>query len=90
MIAGSPSERGFCRSVLLLLAGIAGAAHGDFGMSWASRNSVGEQIANRLGNSLFLAFFAALVSVPLAILLGMLAVQYRDRWPDKLVSFVLG
>ncbi len=67
---------------------LAGAAQGDFGVSWASRNSVGEQIANRLGNSLFLAFFAALISVPLALLLGMVAVQFRDRWPDKLIGFV--
>ena len=70
------------------LSWLAGVAHGDFGTSWASRNSVGEQIANRLGNSLFLASFAALISVPLAILLGMVAVQYRDRWPDKLISYV--
>ena len=58
---------------------LGGAVHGDFGTSWASRNSVGEQIGNRLGNSLFLAFFAALISVPLAIVLGMLAVQFRNR-----------
>jgi peptide/nickel transport system permease protein len=65
---------------------LGGAVQGDFGTSWASRNSVSEQIANRLGNSLFLAFFAALVSVPLAIGLGMLAVQFRNRLPDKVIS----
>jgi peptide/nickel transport system permease protein len=70
------------------LSWLAGIAQGDFGTSWASRNSVAEQIGNRLGNSLFLAFFAAVISVPLAILLGMLAVQYRNRLPDKLISFV--
>ena len=35
---------------------------------------------------MFLAFWAALISVPLAILLGLIAVRYRDRWPDKLIS----
>jgi peptide/nickel transport system permease protein len=24
--------------------------------------------------------------VPLAILLGLVAVRYRERWPDKLIS----
>ncbi len=67
---------------------LGGAVQGDFGTSWASRNSVGEQIGKRLGNSLFLAFFAAIVSVPLAIGLGMLAVQYRNRLPDRIINIV--
>lgn len=64
------------------------ALQGDFGTSWASRNSVSEQIGNRLGNSLFLAFFAALVSVPLAIILGMVAVHFRNRIPDKIINVI--
>ena len=64
------------------------AVQGDFGSSWASKNSVSEQIGKRLGNSLFLAFFAAIVSVPLAVALGMLAVQYRNRLPDKIINVV--
>ena len=67
---------------------LGGAVQGDFGTSWASRNSVSEQIGKRLGNSLFLAFFAAIVSVPLAIGLGMLAVQYRNRLPDRIINIV--
>jgi peptide/nickel transport system permease protein len=61
---------------------------GDFGTSWASQNSVSEQIANRLGNSLFLAGFAAIISVPLAVGLGMLSVHYRNRLPDKIINIV--
>ncbi|WP_436086898.1 ABC transporter permease [Pararhizobium sp. LjRoot255] len=67
---------------------LGGAVKGDFGTSWASKNSVSEQIGKRLGNSLFLAFFAALVSVPLAVALGMLAVQYRNRLPDKIINVI--
>lgn len=67
---------------------LGGAVQGDFGNSWASRNSVSEQIGKRLGNSLFLAFFAALISVPLAVGLGMLAVQYRNRLPDKIINVI--
>ena len=64
------------------------ALQGDFGTSWASRNSVSEQIGNRLGNSLFLAFFAALISVPLAIILGMVSVHFRHRMPDKVINVI--
>ncbi|MGV8935647.1 MAG: ABC transporter permease [Allorhizobium sp.] len=67
---------------------LGGAVRGDFGTSWASRNSVSEQIGKRLGNSLFLAFFAAIISVPLAIALGMLSVQYRNRMPDRIINVV--
>ena len=61
---------------------------GDFGTSWASQNSVSEQIANRLGNSLFLAGFAAVIAVPLAVSLGMLSVHFRNRLPDRIINVV--
>ncbi|NEI68902.1 ABC transporter permease subunit [Rhizobium lusitanum] len=64
------------------------AVQGDFGTSWASKNSVSEQIGKRLGNSLFLAGFAALISVPLAVCLGMLAVHFRNRLPDKIINVI--
>ncbi|MFD1328647.1 ABC transporter permease [Mycoplana ramosa] len=67
---------------------LGGALQGDFGTSWASKQSVSEQIGKRLGNSLFLAFFAAIISIPLAVALGMLAVQFRDRMPDKIINVV--
>ncbi|MGF1592740.1 MAG: ABC transporter permease [Kiloniellaceae bacterium] len=65
---------------------LGGAVQGDFGNSWASGNSVSRQIGLRLGNTLFLAFWAAIVSVPLAIGLGMLAVHYRNRFPDRMIN----
>jgi len=64
------------------------AVQGDFGESWASGNSVSEQIGKRLGNSLFLAFCAAIISVPLAVGLGMLAVHFRNRVPDRIINIV--
>lgn len=67
---------------------LGGAVTGDFGTSWANRNSVSEQIGLRLGSSLFLAFFAALVSIPLAVGLGMLAVLFRNRLPDRIINIV--
>lgn len=64
------------------------AVQGDFGTSWASKNSVSEQIGKRLGNSLFLAGFAAVISVPLAVSLGMLSVHFRNRLPDKIINVI--
>lgn len=67
---------------------LGGAVKGDFGTSWASHNSVSEQIANRLGNSLFLAAYAAIIAVPLAVGLGMLSVHFRNRLPDKIINVI--
>lgn len=67
---------------------LAGALHGDFGNSWASRAPVAGQIADRLGNSLFLAAVAAVIAVPLAILLGLVAVLTRDTFLDRVINVV--
>ncbi|MEM8740483.1 MAG: ABC transporter permease [Pseudomonadota bacterium] len=64
------------------------ALQGDLGTALTSGQSISDSIGKRMSNTLFLAFWAAVVSVPLAILLGLLAVRYRDRWPDKLISGV--
>lgn len=67
---------------------LGGAIQGDFGQSWASRNSVSTQIGRRLGNTLFLAMWAAIISVPLAVGLGMVAVHYRNRFADRAINVV--
>ncbi|MEM5527767.1 ABC transporter permease [Gammaproteobacteria bacterium AS21] len=59
---------------------------GDLGTSLSSGRDISTMIGDRLNNTLFLASFAALVSVPLAIFLGMIAVHYRDGIVDKLIS----
>ena len=63
-----------------------GALQGDLGTALTNGRDIAESLSKRLTNTLFLAFWAAIVSVPLAILLGLLAVRYKDRWPDKLIS----
>jgi len=65
---------------------LAGAVQGDFGVALSNRQDIATSIGRRLGNTMFLASVAAVISVPLAIFLGLLAVRYRDRWPDKLIS----
>jgi len=62
------------------------ALQGDFGRALSNNADIATSIQRRLGNTLFLAGVAAAVSVPLAILLGLLAVRYRGRWPDNLIS----
>jgi peptide/nickel transport system permease protein len=70
------------------LSWLGGIVRGDFGTSWSNRNSVGDQIWKRLGNSLLLAGVAALIAIPLALVLGMVAVLYRNRIPDKIISIL--
>lgn len=65
-----------------------GILHGDLGVALTNKQDIATEIGERLGNTLFLAFWAAVVAVPLAIGLGLLAVRYRNRWPDKLISGV--
>lgn len=67
---------------------LGGILRGDFGISWASRAPVSPQIADRLGNTVFLALCAAIVAVPLAIFLGLLAVLTRDGWIDKIINVI--
>jgi peptide/nickel transport system permease protein len=40
----------------------------------------------RLENTLFLAATAAMIAVPLSVILGMLAALYRNSWFDKTIS----
>jgi len=64
------------------------ALQGDLGTALTNGRDIGESLGKRLSNTLFLAFWAAIVAVPLAIFLGLLAVRYQNRWPAKLISGV--
>jgi peptide/nickel transport system permease protein len=50
------------------------------------RNPVSEVIGNQLRNTVVLALAAAIVGIPLAIFLGVIAGLTRDKWPDIFVS----
>ena len=67
---------------------LTGALQGDLGTSLASGADIASSIGSRLGNTFFLAGVAAVIAIPLAILLGLVAVRYRERWPDKVISAV--
>ena len=65
---------------------LGGVLTGDLGTALTSGQDIATSIGGRLWNTLFLAFWAAVVSVPLAIILGLLAVRYRNGFVDKLIS----
>lgn len=67
---------------------LSNAAHGDLGHSLASKRDVVEEITPRLKNTLFLATYAAIVAVPLAVLLGLMAAIWQGGIYDRLVNFV--
>ncbi len=64
------------------------AARGDLGRSLASQRAVAEEIAPRLRNTLFLAAYAALIAVPLAVLLGLMAAIWQGGFYDRGVNIV--
>ena len=65
---------------------LGGVLTGDLGTALTSGQDIATSISGRLWNTLFLAFCAAAIAVPLAILLGLLAVRYRNGPIDRLVS----
>lgn len=67
---------------------LGGVLQGDLGTALTNKVDIAQSIRQRLGNTLFLAGCAAAISVPLAILLGVIAARYAGRWPDKVISGV--
>jgi peptide/nickel transport system permease protein len=74
---------------------LGGILTGDLGNSFSGRGSSGgldrsraviDLIAPRLANTLFLASMAAIISVPLALFLGITAALYRNSIYDRVVN----
>ena len=67
-----------------------GVLQGDFGTSYVAREgytrTVVSLIVPRLMNTLFLAAMTAIIAVPLALFLGMLAALYRNTLFDRLIN----
>ena len=59
---------------------------GDLGTSLANHRPIADQIIWRFGNTIFLAAVAAVIAVPLAILLGIIAALYRNSLFDRFIS----
>jgi peptide/nickel transport system permease protein len=65
---------------------LGGVLTGNLGTALSSGQDIATSIKGRLWNTLFLAFWAAVVAVPLAIIFGLIAVRYRNGFIDKLIS----
>ena len=65
---------------------LGGIVRGDLGQSLANKREITELMGVRLQNTLFLALIAAVISIPLALGLGILAALYRNSLYDRTVN----
>ena len=67
---------------------LAGAMTGDFGLSMVTQEPVADRIGPRFWNTLFLASYAAVIAVPIAIALGVIVVLLRNSLFDRIANAV--
>jgi peptide/nickel transport system permease protein len=68
---------------------LGGFLQGNWGRSFTAGNPpVRPLVLERLGNSLILAGVTLLISVPIALFLGVLTALYADTWLDNLVTLL--
>jgi peptide/nickel transport system permease protein len=65
---------------------IGGVLTGSFGESAATQQPVSELLSDRVANTAFLVFVAAVIAVPLSIGIGVWTAMRRDRAVDHVVS----
>ena len=65
-----------------------GVLHGDFGKSLTNGRVIIEELAPRFVNTLFLAGYAAVIAVPLAVGLGILSAIREGRLTDRLANIL--
>jgi peptide/nickel transport system permease protein len=64
------------------------AVTGDFGKALTNKRDIVKTMSPKLSNTLFLALYAALIAVPLAVGLGILAAIKEGKWPDKVANII--
>ncbi len=67
---------------------LGGMLQGDLGTSLATKREISELIGGRLWNTLSLALIAAVIAMPLAVMLGVLAALYRESLFDRVINVV--
>jgi peptide/nickel transport system permease protein len=67
---------------------LTGILQGDFGVSIGNGRQISDLIGIRFANTLFLAFYAAIIAIPLALILGVLAALFRNSFFDRSVNVV--
>lgn len=56
--------------------------HGDFGYDYTYNQSVGSLIAGTLGQSMYIVFLALVISVVIAVPMGLIQATRRNTWVD--------
>lgn len=86
-VAGLRDAMGLDQPALSRFIGwLVGLTQGDLGTSYVNKMEVVDLIAGRLGNSLRLAGVTTLLSVPVALSLGIGAAMFRGSLFDRIVS----
>ena len=65
---------------------LGGLLHGDLGNSLSFQVPIGPLLKDKVENSAILAGAAFIFTVPLALLLGIVAGLNKNRWPDSVIS----
>lgn len=65
---------------------LADFVRGDWGTSFSTNSEIRPLVSARLHNSLILAGVTLVISVPLAVSLGVIAGLMKDTWVDNLIS----
>jgi peptide/nickel transport system permease protein len=73
---------------LRYLAWLFGVLHGDFGRSLTNQRVIIDELGPRFLNTLFLAGYAAVIAVPIAVGLGVLSAIREGRLVDRLANLV--
>ena len=71
---------------LRYLGWLAGAVHGDFGVALTNRRDIVGELWPRFKNTLFLASYAALLALPIAVGFGILAAIREGRLTDRVAN----
>ena len=67
---------------------LVGALQGNLGVAMTNKRVIVDEIAPRLANTMFLAVYAALIAIPLAVGSGIFAAINEGKLVDKLANIV--
>jgi peptide/nickel transport system permease protein len=67
---------------------LVGALQGDLGVAMTNKRVIVQEVMPRLANTLFLAGYAALIAIPLAVGLGIFSAINEGRVADRLANLV--
>ncbi len=87
-LAAYRAERGLDQPLFIqYFLWLGGMMTGDLGISKAGGATISSLIGGRLSNTMLLAAIVAVISVPLSVVLGLLAAMYPGTWIDRVLTF---